>query len=40
MRDILIHQYFGVSLKAVWDTVKNDIPKLRDEIEKILLEEK
>jgi len=29
MRDILIHQYFGVDLKLTWKTVKNDIPKLK-----------
>ena len=26
MRDKLIHGYFGVDLKVVWDTVKKDIP--------------
>ena len=39
MRDKLIHGYFGVDLDAVWDTVKNDIPGLRREIEKITHEE-
>lgn len=38
MRDKLIHDYLGVDLDAVWDTVKKDIPalknKLRDLIEK------
>lgn len=28
-RDKLIHDYFGVDLDAVWDTVKKDIPALR-----------
>lgn len=36
MRDRLIHHYFGVNLKAVWDTVKIDIPVLKDEILAIL----
>jgi uncharacterized protein with HEPN domain len=36
MRDRLIHHYFGVNLKAVWDTVKVDIPVLKDEILTIL----
>jgi uncharacterized protein with HEPN domain len=35
-RDILIHQYMGVDLNSVWDTVKKDIPKLEKEIQKIL----
>jgi len=32
MRDILIHQYFGVDLHAVWDTVVKDLPDFRDKI--------
>ena len=38
MRDKLIHDYLGVDLDAVWDTVEKDIPalknRLRDFIEK------
>ena len=26
MRNFLIHEYFGVNTKVVWDTCKNDIP--------------
>ncbi len=36
MRDKLIHEYFGVDLKRVWKTVKEDIPKLKPLFEKIL----
>jgi len=36
MRDKLIHEYFGVDLKRVWNTVKKDIPKLKPMFEKIL----
>ena len=36
MRDKLIHEYFGVNLRAVWDTVKNDIPSLKPSFDKIL----
>ena len=36
MRDILIHGYFTVDLKEVWNTVKKDIYKFKKEIEKIL----
>jgi len=35
MRDKLIHEYFGVDLKRVWNTVKMDIPTLRPLFEKI-----
>ncbi len=38
MRDKLIHNYLGVDMDAVWDTVERDIPilknKLKDLIEK------
>jgi len=29
MRDKLIHNYFGVDINAVWDTLKDDIPALK-----------
>ena len=29
MRDKLIHNYFGVDINAVWDTVKDDVPALK-----------
>ena len=35
MRDKLIHHYFGVDLNAVWKFVKEDLPKLKKQIEKI-----
>ncbi len=35
MRDKLIHGYFTVDLKEVWNTVRNDIPILKRGIEKI-----
>lgn len=38
MRDILIHAYFETDLTAVWKTVEKDIPELRFELLKILLE--
>jgi uncharacterized protein with HEPN domain len=36
MRDKLIHDYFGVDLDAVWDTVDKDIPRLKDKIRAII----
>jgi uncharacterized protein with HEPN domain len=32
MRDKLIHNYLGVDLDAVWDTVEKDIPDLRNRL--------
>jgi uncharacterized protein with HEPN domain len=33
MRNILIHEYFGVDLAIVWETVKHDLPLLRVQLE-------
>ncbi|MFW6111118.1 MAG: DUF86 domain-containing protein [Thermoproteota archaeon] len=35
LRDILIHEYFGVDLDIVWDITKNKISKLKPEVQKI-----
>lgn len=40
MRSVLIHGYFGVDLKIVWDTAVNDLPKLKEQVKKILEKEK
>jgi len=41
MRDKLIHDYFGVDYETVWETIKVDLPKLKEELEKLkyILEE-
>ena len=36
MRDKLIHQYFGVNLQVLWDTIQQDLPPLQTTISKIL----
>lgn len=36
MRDMMVHEYFGVDLKIVWKTVKRDIPLLKKDAQKIL----
>lgn len=38
MRNVLIHEYFGIDFQVVWDTAVNAIPKLKIEILKILAE--
>lgn len=38
MRDVLIHEYFGVNVKIVWKTVEKDIPKLKSALKKILVQ--
>jgi uncharacterized protein with HEPN domain len=39
-RNLLIHEYFGVDLEIVWNTVHNDLPMLMDAIQKIAKETK
>ena len=38
MRDKLIHDDFGVDIEKVWLTAIEDLPPLRSEVEKILIE--
>jgi uncharacterized protein with HEPN domain len=35
MRDILIHQYFGVDLESTWDVVSIELPELKAKIAEI-----
>jgi len=36
MRDKLIHEYFGVDLNTVWDTIQEDLSPLKEAIENLL----
>ncbi|HCK65735.1 MAG TPA: hypothetical protein DHW49_05680 [Anaerolineae bacterium] len=36
MRNRLVHVYFNVDEKLMWDTVQNDLPPLITELEKII----
>ena len=38
MRDKLIHDYFGVNLKIIWDVTQRDLPQLKEKIQAILNE--
>ncbi|MDI6710908.1 MAG: DUF86 domain-containing protein [Thermoanaerobacterales bacterium] len=38
MRDIIIHEYFGVKLDVVWSTLRKDLPVVREELKKVLIE--
>ena len=38
MRDKVIHGYFGVDTKTLWSTVKDDLPPLRQLVQKILID--
>jgi len=36
MRDVLIHEYFGVDLNLTWRTVQQDLPSLKNRLQEIL----
>ena len=38
MRDKLIHFYFGVNLKMIWKTLREEIPPLKPLFERMLRE--
>jgi uncharacterized protein with HEPN domain len=36
MRNVLVHDYEGVNVERIWETAVNDIPVLRQSVEKYL----
>lgn len=38
MRNVLVHEYFGVDLNEVWNIVERELPDLKRKIEAILRE--
>ena len=36
MRNKLVHHYFGIEVSVLWETIRNDIPFLRERVMKIL----
>lgn len=39
MRNIVIHEYHGVNLKIIWQTITDDLPALIPQLKEILVEE-
>ena len=35
MRNIVVHEYFGVDLSIVWETISNDLPAVLKQLEKL-----
>ncbi len=35
-RNILVHHYFGIDLKIVWDTVTQNLPEFKKQVESLL----
>jgi uncharacterized protein with HEPN domain len=38
LRDKIIHYYFGVNWDILWDVIKNQLPKLKEQVESILIQ--
>ncbi len=36
MRNILVHDYFGIDIDAVWSVVENDLPVLSEQIGRLI----
>jgi uncharacterized protein with HEPN domain len=36
MRNIFVHEYFGVDTKLVWEIIKNDLPDLKVKVAEIV----
>ena len=38
LRNVLIHEYFGVDIEILWDIIKNKLPELKKNISHLLKE--
>lgn len=36
LRDILVHEYFGIDIQILWDIIKNKLPDLKKKITRVL----
>ena len=39
LRDILIHDYFGIDMDIIWDVVRSKLPRLAVRVRQLLAEE-
>lgn len=35
LRDILIHEYFGINMNIIWDVIENKLPQLKAVMDKL-----
>ena len=40
MRDILIHDYLGIDIYSVWETIEKDLPELKNQLNTIVKDSK
>jgi uncharacterized protein with HEPN domain len=36
LRDIIVHQYFGIKLDVIWKVIQNDLPRVEEQLREIL----
>ena len=36
VRNVLVHEYFGIDYKIVWNSIQNNLPDLKQKLEKII----
>jgi uncharacterized protein with HEPN domain len=36
MRNVFVHEYFGVDLSIVWTIIKNDLPELKTKVTEMI----
>jgi len=36
LRDVVVHEYFGVDIEIVWDVVTREVPALLEQLQRIL----
>lgn len=36
MRNVVIHEYFGIDMKILWETIKNELPPIENRLKDIL----
>lgn len=39
MRNRIIHEYFGLKLDVIWETIKEDLPGLKQKLQEVLKKE-
>jgi len=39
LRDVVIHEYFGIDNEILWDVIQNRVPELLDQVKRIMIDE-
>jgi uncharacterized protein with HEPN domain len=39
LRNVIVHEYFGIDLEVVWNVIEHDLPGLKERVREILAQE-